>query len=144
MDPQLDYRIVKYVRHEFHGDEETCGGPLLYFVYDIPYFAACGVFPPLHVVNQIFGEGRRGGGMSPGASWEPFTISLSEYESLTKGVQATPVAQIQPHARYAELQYIFDSRFDGILNRTEWVRAVCEEHRDEFHRRLDAIYGTET
>jgi hypothetical protein len=29
-------------------------GTLLMLVYDIPYFPACGVFPPLHILNQVF------------------------------------------------------------------------------------------
>jgi hypothetical protein len=47
-------KVVQYVRHEFHGEDEHCEGTLLTLVYDIPYFSACGVFPPLAVVNEVF------------------------------------------------------------------------------------------
>ncbi len=67
-------RTVTYKCYEFHEEPEPRGGSLLSFVYDIPYFGACGVFPPLHVVNQIFLRGGASGGMSPGASWEAFTL----------------------------------------------------------------------
>ncbi len=35
-------RRVCYVRHEFHGEPEEQVHSLLAFVYDIPYFGACG------------------------------------------------------------------------------------------------------
>jgi hypothetical protein len=52
---------VTYERYEFHSDENTLPtATLLTFVYEIP-FDACGVFPPLHIANQIFSRGTAGG-----------------------------------------------------------------------------------
>ncbi len=64
-------RTIRYQREDLHAEPQVCEGSLLTFVYDIPYFDACGVFPPLHIINEIFSRGRAGGGMSPGAKWEP-------------------------------------------------------------------------
>ncbi len=132
-------RTVKYVRHEFHGDPEPREGTLLSFVYDIPYFAACGVFPPYQIVNQVFSNGGSTGGMSPGATWEPFTVSKEEYDELIVAVVNTPVTEIQPLARYADIPLKIDHQFDHIQDRIEWVRAVCGKHRDNWHDELKKV-----
>jgi hypothetical protein len=132
-------RVINYTREEFHGEDEPCEGTLLTFVYDIPYFSACGVFPPLHIVNEVFSSGGGGGGMSPGASWEPFTVSEEEYNALVEAVGNTPVSELRPYARYADLQMKFDHEFDSIRDRMEWVKAACDKHRDEWHAELERL-----
>jgi hypothetical protein len=130
-------RSVMYKRYEYTsarvGDENTVHtGSLLTFVHDIPYFDACGVFPPLHVANQIFSRGQAGGGMSPGTEWKPFTISEHEYEMLVQAVKLTPISEIKPHARYAFLPLKFDHTFDDISDWRDWLVAVCKKHRNEW------------
>ncbi len=129
-------RVVKYVRTEFHGEDQACEGSLLYFVYDIPYFGACGVFPPFRVVNQIFKQGSSGGGMSPGATWDPFVIEQEEYTQLVHLVQTTPLEHIRPQARYAFMTFIFDPQFDRISDYFGWMAAACSKHREAYHQRL--------
>jgi hypothetical protein len=136
-------RVINYAREEFHGEDEPCQATLLAFVYDIPYFSACGVFPPLHIVNELFSSGLSGGGMSPGASWEPFTISEEEYNELVKAVRETPVSELIPYARYAYLQMRFDNEFDFIVDRMEWMKAVCDKHRDGWHAELERLNASE-
>ncbi len=58
-------RTVKYVRHEFHGDPERHTGTLPTFVYDVPYLSACGVLPPLHILNGILSSGGETGTEAP-------------------------------------------------------------------------------
>lgn len=134
-------RTVRYTRHEFHGDPETRESDLLVFVYDIPYFSACGVFPPFHIINQIFAKGGGDGGMSPGASWVPFTINSAEYDQLIAALKNTPVAELQPYARYAEIPMKIDRSFDHIQDRMKWMAAVCKKHRDNWHDELRKIRG---
>jgi hypothetical protein len=134
-------RDVTYKRYEHTaamvGDEDTTHtGTLLTFVYDIPYFDACGVFPPLHIANQIFLRGEAGGGMSPGTSWEPFSISDNEYRALAELVQNTPVEDIKPHARYAYAKMKFDHSLDTFEAWLDWVKACCEKHRQARHEEL--------
>jgi hypothetical protein len=102
-------------------------------VYDIPYFPACGVFPPLHILNQVFSHGGGDGGMSPGASWKPFTVTQEEYGTLVQAVKDTPLSEIKPYARYAWLPMKFDSSFDHIADWVEWMAAICAKHRDGWH-----------
>lgn len=132
--PQL--QTVKYVRYEFHSDPEPCEGTLLTFIYDIPYFSGCGVLPPYHILNQILAGGGTTGGMSPGATWKPFTISREKYDELVVAVRNTPISKICSHARYAQVPMRVDPEFDHIQDRIEWLKAVCAKHRDRWHREL--------
>jgi hypothetical protein len=126
-------RIVKYERWEFHQDDsEPREGSLLTLVYDIPYFGSCGIFPPYHLVNRIFSSGGSTGGMTPGATWEPFTISREEYDELAAAVTDTPTREIQPHARYADLAMKIDHEFDHIQDRFKWSSAVSAKHLDRW------------
>lgn len=132
---------ITYKRYEYTsalvGDEDTIHtGTLLTFVYDIPYFDACGVFPPMHIANQIFLRGEAGGGMSPGTSWEPFTVTDAEYGTLIEAIQDTPLEEIKPHARYAFVKFKFDHSLDGIGTWLEWFSACCEKHRQSWHQEL--------
>jgi len=109
-------------------------GSLLVFVYDVPYLPACGVFPPLHILNQHLAGGGAPGGMSPGATWEPFTISSAEYQELVAAIRKTPAVKLRSAARFADRQLLLDAEFDGIKDRFEWHQAVCAKHRAAFLR----------
>lgn len=122
-------RTVRYQRHEFHSDPEPYEGSLLTFIYDIPYFPACGVFPPLHIINQVLSSGGGGGGMSPGATWEPFTLEREEYDRLAAAVRGTALREIKPFARYASRRMKFDHEFDHLKNLFKWTKAVCDKQR---------------
>lgn len=130
-------REVHYHRHEYLGQSSVHTATLLNFVYDIPHFEACGIFPPLHIANQIFITGKAGGRMSPGTSWEPFTISEEEYSALVEAIRHTSLAEIKPHARFAFIPMKFDSSFDHIEERREWFQSVCNKHRSTWHEELE-------
>ena len=132
-------REVHYWRYEFLGSKDIPHrGTLLTFVYDVPYFAACGIFPPFHIPNEIFATGTAGGGMSPGTRWEPFTLSEAEYASLVEAVENTPISEIKKQSRYALAPFKFDHTLDDRAARSEWVRAACEKHRERWHRYLQS------
>src|SRR4051812_25469083 len=100
-------RRVRYVRHEFHGEPEARESSLLAFVYDVPYFGACGVFPPFRLLNQFLARGGSEGGMSPGATWEPFSLTEAEYQDLVKAVRTVPLEILRDRTRYAHLAFTF-------------------------------------
>jgi hypothetical protein len=134
-------RPIAYTRYEHTiavaGEQDTAHtGTLLTLVYDIPYFSACGIFPPLHIANEIFSKGTSGGGMSPGTDWEPFTLSEPEYQTLVEDVQCTPVEEIKPFARYAHIKFKFDHSLDGIATRYDWFAACCKKYRESYHQDL--------
>lgn len=138
MGGKSELREVTYQRYEHLGEGNGVhAGSLLILVYDIPHFDACGIFPPLHIANQIFISGKAGAGMGPGTSWEPFAISEAEYGSLAEAVQNTPVSEIKLHARYAFVAMKFDPSFDHIEERRDWFQAVCQKHRSAWHEELE-------
>lgn len=154
-------RRVRYFRHHgmWHGDRaDVTENSLLAFVYDIPYFGACGVFPPFHLLNQLLRRGGSQGGMSPGATWEPFELSPEEYRDLVEAVRTVPPESLRDRARYADLAFTFDPAFDGppetypvraepkrwlerippdLREYFEWSGAVCAKHRERWHAELE-------
>jgi hypothetical protein len=101
-------------------------------VYDIPYFGACGVFPPLHLLNQLLLTGGSQGGMSPGATWQPFSLSEQEYQDLVAAVQTVAPKNLRRRARYADLPYKFDPSFDQHQDYFDWMSEVCAKHRADW------------
>src|SRR5258708_27504415 len=131
---RVKLRELTYKRHGFRCRPQTRKGNLLWLVFDIPYLDACGVFPPFHILNQIFLSGGGDGGMSPGASWKPFSITEDEYTVLADAIVNTPKAELKPHSLYATWPLTNDHSFGDIQDRMEWVRAVCAKHRDSCRR----------
>jgi len=126
---------ISYYRHDPHHDPEAVTGVLLKLVYDIPYFGACGVFPPLHIVNQWFAHGGGDSGMSPGASWKPFTITAGTYRELVAQISNFDPSNFDDSSEYFRMKFVLDTSFDHIQDRFEWTRVVCEKHRDTFLER---------
>jgi hypothetical protein len=134
-------RTVAYRRHEFHHPPSDHRASLLAFVYDVPTLPACGVLPPFRMLNQILAEGGSDGGMSPGATWEPFQITADEYRALLAAIRDTPVESLRAQARYASVPLSVDPEFDGITDRFEWIMAVCRKHRESWFPRVEAASG---
>ena len=126
-------RRVRYERHEFHGDSEAREDSLLVLVYDAAQFAACGVLPPLHLFNQLLLAGGSDGGMSPGATWEPFSISEDEYRVLIEALRTVPPEKLRPRARFADLPFTVDPSFDHHTDYIAWMFDVCAKHRAGWH-----------
>lgn len=129
---QIDTQI-HYVRYEFLHPPEPTSASLLIMVYDIPYFGACGVFPPYPIINQIFAEGGSDGGMSPGATWDPFQINQETYQALLNQVRHTDPQSLKGLARYCFIQFWEDPSFDYIQDRMTWLARACKKHRERYH-----------
>lgn len=108
-------RRVRYERWTgIWGSWEPTENSLLAFVYDYhTHVGACGVFPPFHLLNQLLLHGGGGGGMGPGAKWEPFSIPQEEYDLLIKAIRTVPPASIKGLPERAPLPFTFDPEFDG-------------------------------
>jgi len=128
-------RSVRYMRHELWFDPEPREAPLWAFLYDIPYLAACGVFPPRHLLNARLRAGGGDGGMSPGASWESFEVSEAEYDEILPRVLSPDRGALAGYARYADQQWQLDPAFDHYVDWFEWLSAVCAKHREAYHAR---------
>jgi len=129
-------RVIEYERHELYGEPEKRSAELSAFVYDIPYFGACGIFPPFHIANEIFQSGGSEGGMSPGATWEPFQLTKDEYDKLVKAIRILNPKTLGDKARFKWVKFEFDSSFDHITRWDDWLFSVCEKHRNSYHRKL--------
>lgn len=73
--------------------------------------------------------------MSPGAIWTPFEITKEEYAELVNAVTTTPPDELSKNARYCKIQFEFDAEFDDIGDWLAWLNAVCQKHRENYHRR---------
>lgn len=128
---------IKYQRHEFHQDEaEDREAPLSVMVYDIQYFAPCGISPPFHIINQFLASGGSQGGMSPGATWGPFTISEAEYSELVSAIEDVDPQSLGDTVRYPRLKFEFDHSFDNQHDQMKWIEAVCDKHRENYRDKI--------
>jgi hypothetical protein len=158
---------VRYLRHPgpWH-DPEPAENSLVGFVYDVGV-DACGVFPPLEVLNEYLLHGGWEGGMSPGNTWEPFPISREEYDLLVEAIRTIPPESLKrPEGWWVPPAFRFDAEFDGepesypiyagykgpppsigrwppgLERYFAWKAAVCGKHRDRYHAELNARRAT--
>lgn len=128
-------RQVRYVRTDPFGDEPW-QGQLVAFVYDAPSFSVCGISAPLGVFNSLLREGAVGGGMSPGATWDPFSIEEAEYQELLVSIQETDPRSLEGRARFISIKIEVDCAFDDLDDFYEWAHKVGEKHRSAFHEKV--------
>lgn len=128
-------RTLTYQRHEYTWpDPEDREAPLSTFVYDVPYLAPCGIFPPLPVLNQCLLSGGSENGMSPGATWEPFALSDREYEDLVAVLDSLDPASLGDAARFTRRKYQLDHELDGLADRHAWTTAIHEKYGQAFRQ----------
>ena len=132
-------KTIKYQQHEFHHDPVDREAVLSTFVYDVPYLGACGIFPPRRIANQRFIRGGGDGGMGPGASWEPFTLSEVEYQELVAVLKDLDPKTLGQDARFTSIKFEFDPAFDSIPDRISWLKAVCEKYREAYHDKMKRV-----
>ena len=65
-------------------------------------------------------------------------LSREEYDDLAAAVRSVPVPGLRRRDRYAHLQFKFDPSFDHLTDYMDWMRAVCEKHRDQWREELRA------
>ncbi len=123
-------REIEWVQYEPHYDPKKMSGNIITFVYDVPYLAACGIFPPRHILNQVLSEGGGDSGMSPGSSWKPFSLSENEYNELLSEIEDTDPASL--NARFTFVKYKRDPELEKTNKHLDWMRKACEKHREWF------------
>jgi hypothetical protein len=123
---------------------------------------ACGIFPPLHLLNQFLLFGGGGGGMGPGARWESFSLAREEYDLLVQAIRTVSPDSIEGLTGWVPVPFTFDPAFDGppetypvraevkkwhrhippdYKDYAAWAGAVCAKHRDGWHDRLRRAGG---
>ncbi len=104
--------------------------PLLDFVLDIVYFiAGLGVIPPLHVLNEMLQDGGNNGGMGPGTMWQPFTISLEEYQKLVEALlnlDGKQARKVHPYVTFDRM--VKDETLNACKDLAEWQDAAAKKY----------------
>lgn len=78
---------MKYKIASPHSESKYVESSLEEFIMRLPYVLGDPkVLPPIEVINNLFAEGTIGGGMSVGLTWEPFSITQSEYVGLASNL----------------------------------------------------------
>ncbi len=74
--------------------------------------------------------------MGLGAIWQSFEITQEEYYELKDAVLSVIPKELKNFARYSNIQFEFDSEFDSIQDWMEWVVAVCDKRRENYHQKI--------
>jgi hypothetical protein len=115
---------IEYTRHDFHHEPENRKTALRYFVLDVPYLLAFGVIPPLSIMNRTLKSGGGQGGMGPGATWKPFTLTDEEYAELVQHLVSLDLDEARQHARFIPDALRDDTSLHSCRNVGSWLRAA--------------------
>lgn len=124
-------REVRYKTHwSYGGAASKHKAPLAELVLDILYLMETnGVIPPLHVLNEVLLQGGDNGGMSPGTSWRPFSITAIEYEELVEALLNLDVAEaknIHPYITFRKV--VVDDTLHKCSTYLEWLFKVTNKY----------------
>lgn len=86
------------------------------------------MIPPLKVIDAVLRRRGGDGGMSPGASWEPFTVAEAEYRELVGVLLALDLAEATKQARFVKPSLREDSSLHHHSDLIAWSRAAKEKH----------------
>jgi len=108
----IDYILLPPV-----GTDGLCRqGTVADLVRETPYLIYLNVIPPLHILNQVLETGREDAGMSGGAEWQPFQVTLEEHATL-----------VQELENYPQREYHYVPPPSEITNFEEWWHWVLEQ-----------------
>lgn len=127
-------RIVRYTRHEDRSPPKEVEAPLWGFLLDIPYLGVAGIFPPLHLLNEILRAGGKKG--VSGASWQPFEISVEEYREAMPNVLVPPSTTLERYSRMPWQVFDVDLDLDHITDYDTWVKKALEKHGQAWGLRM--------
>jgi hypothetical protein len=136
-DGEEGLRTIRYLRYDgmWHPDPVECVDSLLGFAYAVVQVS---VFPPFHILNQLFRQGGHEGGMGPGMTWKPFSIAPAEYDHLIAALRSVPVDTMRARGFPVVIPFFFDPSFDHHQEYWGWLAAVCEKYRAQWHSELKA------
>ena len=117
-------RSVKYRRHEFHDNQPWHRKEELHrFLLDIPYLLYFGVIPSRAAMNEVLRAGGGDGGMSPGASWEPFELTEDEYWEAIERWDQMDIAKEKDddHFRYDPKVFVQEGEIMNIGSHGDYL-----------------------
>lgn len=125
-------KIVIYKTHwSYLGAGIKRKAPLSEFVLDILYLMDIdGVIPPFHILNEVLQRGGNSGGMGPGTSWKPFSLTESEYDELLKALLTLDINEARKNHPYIAFDSVkTDESLHDIPTYLEWLRAKTVKYR---------------
>jgi hypothetical protein len=123
-------RTVKYKRHWSNSSRGVRRkGLLVEFVLDVIYLMDLGIVPPFHILNEVLQDGGHDGGMGPGTSWQPFTISEAEYKELVEALLKLDVVKAKKQHPYIRAEkIIIDETLHDCKTFGEWLRNMTKKY----------------
>ena len=103
--------------------------PLHLFILAMPYTICRWVVPSREALNQVLARGAAGGGMGTGWIWEPFKLTMEEYEEVLTAWKKTDIRKalkIKKH-RYLNLDFVFDPEIMAIPEHSDYIKRSCEK-----------------
>jgi len=128
-------RSVKYKRHEFHQKYPSSKNEELHrFLLDIPYLMYYGVVPSREAINEVLRTGGGDGGMSPGASWEPFELTEDDYWEVVERWDQMDIAKEREddHFRYNPKNFVQDFEIMNISKHLAYLKRSREKYESHY------------
>ena len=128
-------RSVKYKRHEFRERYPSNRNEELHrFLLDLPYLMYFGVVPSLAVINEFLKSGGGDGGMSPGASWEPFEITEDEYWEIVERWDHMDITKerADDHFRHDPKVFVQDHEITSIPRHGDYLRRSRKKYESYY------------
>lgn len=130
--------LVPYVQHSDRGPSRRTEAPIWAFLFDVGYLGACGVFPPLHLLNQVLRTGGKHPGVT-GTSWEPLELTQDEYAAILPNILSPDPAALEKYSRFPWQRFRLDAELERCTDYMDWHRRACSKHAGEHGARLAAI-----
>lgn len=127
-------RVVKYTRLDDRGPASSVEAPLWGFLLDVPYLGAAGIFPPLHLLNQVLMAG--GKKWVTGATWEPFQITAEEYKEAIPNILVPPSALLERYSRTPWQVFELDPDLDDCADYESWLKKAMQKHGQAWGLRM--------
>jgi hypothetical protein len=113
--------------------------PIFRFILDIPYGLYLSMAPSKtslivisrDALNEVLTRGSAGGGQGSGLIWEPFEISIDQYEDVLLSWKDFDLYSIKIYKKkyFPNLSFIFDPEIMAITNHLDYLGASREKYK---------------
>ncbi len=113
--------------------------PLFLFILDIPYGLSFSMAPSKtslivigrDALNEVLIRGSAGGGQGSGLIWEPFEISIEQYDEVLLAWEDLDLYSIKGYNKkyFQNLSFIFDPEMMAITNHLDYLGASREKYK---------------
>jgi len=104
------------------------------FILDIPYGLYFSIVPSMQALNELLQVGKAGGGMGTGVTWEPFTVTRTQYDAITdlwRDFDLRSVLKIRESV-IPDLSFVFDGEILSIPTHGGYLRASSKKFASRY------------